>query len=249
MLSWFIDRDLIMANRPTDEQLRRLHYKKGKEALICYSWRNALRALSFIGETPIEQIWPDKTVYRVFSVCRALVNSYALVIARNGAIDARSIAHQTAYAAARAIDGVPRVPRAAQAVAYADGDYTTEASAVGSADITARDAALAAGTLSGVVNAAALRDFDCLSNKSNAHDILRESLWFDNEPEDIKQWQKQFIDDLTKHGLVTLAKDIETLWLGKHIGEHLTYYFNEATEAELQTPEDIERLLSGKDKP
>jgi hypothetical protein len=59
-----------MAELPTKKELEQLYHEKGKEALVWYAWRNALRASSLLGIEPLEKSWPDNTLQHVFAVLR-----------------------------------------------------------------------------------------------------------------------------------------------------------------------------------
>ena len=54
---------------PTKEELEQLYHKKGKEALIWYAWRSALRVLPLLGYLPLKDVWKKDTIKHVFSVC------------------------------------------------------------------------------------------------------------------------------------------------------------------------------------
>lgn len=51
-----------MANLPSKENLEWLDYERGHDALVWYAWRNALRALPFLGRAPLQAIWRENTV-------------------------------------------------------------------------------------------------------------------------------------------------------------------------------------------
>lgn len=59
-----------MAELPTKEDLEKLYHEKGRDALVWYAWRNALRALPALGALPFESIWADKLVHNLYSVCQ-----------------------------------------------------------------------------------------------------------------------------------------------------------------------------------
>lgn len=51
-----------MAELPTKEALKQLYHEKGKEALVWYAWRNALRISNLLGAEPLTQSWPNHTL-------------------------------------------------------------------------------------------------------------------------------------------------------------------------------------------
>ena len=55
---------------PTVEELEQLYHEKGKEAVVWYAWRNALRALPLLGYLPLNKIWEEQTVKHIYNICR-----------------------------------------------------------------------------------------------------------------------------------------------------------------------------------
>jgi hypothetical protein len=104
---------MTQANLPTDAELKILFKQKGREALVWYAWRNAMRALPSLGVIPIKNTWSKKPIYRVFTVLRANVFAFAYGIpllrvgvsasgaAASGAADAADAAAASAAAARR----------------------------------------------------------------------------------------------------------------------------------------------------
>ena len=60
-----------MVDSPTKEELMELRKKQGKDALLMYAHRGALRKLHRLGESKIDGIWPEDAVKHLYSVCRA----------------------------------------------------------------------------------------------------------------------------------------------------------------------------------
>lgn len=59
-----------MANLPSKKDLERLYKERGHDALVWYAWRNALRALPFLGRVPLQAIWRENTVSFSYATIR-----------------------------------------------------------------------------------------------------------------------------------------------------------------------------------
>ncbi len=234
---------MTQAKLPTKEELQTLLEQKGREALVWYAWRNAMRALPALGRLPITTIWSEKPIYRVFTVIRANVFAFAygmplLRLATNNNIAgsaAAAASAATAYAAYAAANAV-------NAAAYAAANAAYAVNAAAAATATAANAANAA---TAYVNAAKA-DYQYLtSTQSSIRDIWKEPLWWDDKPTKIAALERFFLKDLLDNGLDFLADDFKKLWAGEHPGDHLQNYLKNVSESELQTAKDIRKLIHG----
>jgi len=57
---------------PSEEHLKELFYFRGKEALVCYSWRNALRVFPFIVNAELNAYWKRDAQAHCFSFVRTI---------------------------------------------------------------------------------------------------------------------------------------------------------------------------------
>ncbi len=58
---------------PSKNELEILLKAKGKEALVWYAWRNALRAMPLIALKPFDVIWQTDSVRSIYNVCRIIL--------------------------------------------------------------------------------------------------------------------------------------------------------------------------------
>ncbi|NQZ12034.1 MAG: hypothetical protein HRT35_33190 [Algicola sp.] len=250
---------MTQAKLPTKEQLQTLFELKGREALVWYAWRNAMRALPALGQQPITTVWSEKPVYRVFSVLRANVFTFVCglsllrnidkIVAANvcdvatisvdatgNTADAANGVHASAYAANAA--------HVADAPAYADATgYATVAAYSGTNALTFA-AIYAAAAVD--AKAAVYADYQYLmTRQTQLLDIWKEPLWWDNKPPLVIELERAFIENLNNNGLDFLADDIKKFWAGENPGDHLLNYLKNVSESELQTPKDIRKLIHG----
>jgi len=67
------DRQLTRDDLPSKSDLKELLQLRGEEALLCYAWRNALRALPFIAVQPLYKTWGGNAIRHSFTVVRTVV--------------------------------------------------------------------------------------------------------------------------------------------------------------------------------
>lgn len=60
-----------MAKRrlPTKKGIEKLYYNKGRDALVWYVWRDALRTLSVVSDPPLDEIWGKDTIFYLYTMC------------------------------------------------------------------------------------------------------------------------------------------------------------------------------------
>jgi hypothetical protein len=115
---------------PTREDLEQLYREKGKEAVVWFAWRCALRASPVLGARPLETLWSNSPVRHIYSVIKVsfiLSNFFKTDIST-----ATATAYAYAYAArAATADVAADVAYVADAVvaAYAHSAYATIARA------------------------------------------------------------------------------------------------------------------------
>lgn len=222
-----------MAKLPTKEDLEKLYHEKGRDALVWYAWRNALRALPSLGLSVAERIWPKNTVRHVVAVCRiSLVLSQWTTAPKQAVISSSS--SSSAAAAAAAADAAYAADALAATYAYA----SAYAYAYASAYASAADAADADYKLLGQANVL-MPGWWC-----------RQPLWIseqfglvEGEPANIKQWRQAFDQQLRELGLDFLADDLHNLWENRPLGAHAINYLKEFSDSELNDPVALRRLI------
>ncbi|MCK5813333.1 MAG: hypothetical protein KAH03_03705, partial [Cocleimonas sp.] len=234
---------------PTKEELEQLYHKKGKEALVWYAWRNALRALPLLGGWSLKKIWKEDTVKHVFSVCRVsllmanipttviLARHFDAAYAAYSAADVVAVANTTcAAAAAAAANDEAATAYAAYAAAVADVDEARGA---------ARDAA----------RAAARADYKFIIN--NTHNA--EAFWFSQplwqkkglgslgslKPKDFDANLSQLFAELKTLGLEFLANDLELIYQGVERPEqkHWKQYLETPSDVVFESAESLRRFI------
>lgn len=60
-----------MARRrlPTKKGIEKLYHKKGRDALVWYAWRDALRTLSTVFDPPLDEMWGEDTILYLYTMC------------------------------------------------------------------------------------------------------------------------------------------------------------------------------------
>ena len=57
-----------MAELPTKDELEQLYHEKGRDALIWYAWRCALRMLPTLGQLPTSDVWKKDSVSHIYII-------------------------------------------------------------------------------------------------------------------------------------------------------------------------------------
>lgn len=236
-----------MAELPTKEDLEKLYQKKGRDSLVWYAWRNALRTIPILGASPIEKIGMEDAVRHIYAVCRpclilsqwmSVPRTLKCYVSKNTAKAAAS-----AYLAAKDADSVAAKVAAVTRSAIAVTRAVDAAHAVADA---IRSAALSTD------GAAARADYNWLlaQKKGNLSWWSSQPLWggewfemVGGEPARIKQWRQAFDQQLRELGLDFLADDLNDLLENKILGNHAKKYLKEFSEADLNDPVALRRLI------
>lgn len=238
---------------PTEEELEKLYRLRGKDALVWYAWRNALRALPVLGRLPLQVIWEQKTVIHAYHIVRVVLflaqrqdalRLFAAVAAATAAHAVTDAAYST-YAAAS--DAVVYAAYAAYAndEAYAIYNAYTSVKAVDDPDKNPEDTYYAT-----YVATNARADYDALCS-----DVDFEEHWLSlplwqfttniNEPLGYEKLQTQLKQNLIELGLDFLAEDLDCLWNNKPLGKHAVNYFKDISEADISDPATLRRIILG----
>ena len=109
---------------PTKEELEALYLNKGREALVWYAWRSALRVLLTLGRLPFDKVWEKRMPEHVFNVCRVslvLANMSKSDFYANAVVRAANFAANNAkvdYDYDAAYDAASTAARASAAIIY-----------------------------------------------------------------------------------------------------------------------------------
>lgn len=235
-----------MEELPTRQALEQLYHDKGREALVWYAWRNALRALPVLGSAPPSSLWQQQTVQHTFAVCRI-----ALILTPNNLTAAYAAAYPAAKAANAAKAAYPAAYAATYAATYAADAAAYAANAADAADAAANAADAVANTAYAATyaadadRAAARADYEWLLTQArfSTAQWYSQPLWQIGEPLQIRHWRETFVDQLRELGLDFLADDLNQLWQGQPLGAHAVNYLKNFSEAELNDPQTLRRLI------
>jgi GTPase SAR1 family protein len=250
-----------MAELPTKEDLEKLYQEKGHDALVWYAWRNMLRVLPVLGRFSARNIWLQNTVRHIVSVCRVClvlepwVNVPKQADAAVSAYSVRS-AISLANALTDASAGIAKSANADAAVIFAAVADAANAAATTAYDADAANAdavvtyAAVADAATYVARAAnAATDYQLLLQQQH---IFSTEMWYSlplwdskmgGEPDEITVWRQAFDRELRQLGLGFLSDDLNDLWEGKLLGAHAQNYLKEFSEAELNDPAALRRLI------
>jgi len=217
---------------PTKEELEALYLNKGREALVWYAWRSALRVLLTLGRLPFDKVWEKRMPEHVFNVCRV-----SLVLA--------NVSKSDFYANAANANAVVRAANFAANNAKVDYDYDA---AYDEARADAADAASTAARAS----AAIISDYNFLLDYNGPLQNLwfSQPLWPDTPPEKFLTYKETLFKQLKDIGLGFLANDLHQLFdmqgdSSAHIPEHWTNYAKQFSEIELNDPKTLRSLILG----
>ena len=232
---------------PTKEQLQQLLETKGRDALVWYAWRNALRALPLLGHIPLIKIWPENTLKHTIATCRiALLGAIAHQLEINfSASAADSTAAATAASTASSDDAI-----AASAVYSA---YAASAAATDDDDASSDVATVAAVSAS----AAAKMDYKFLI-KSDLHELhnhwFLQPLWVHSQwsgmilkPKLFKLNSQKLSHMLVNLGLDFMAEDLNRLWQGEEnpIQPHWNNYAKTLSEENFKSAASFREVILG----
>lgn len=241
-----------MAELPTKEDLEKLYHAKGHDALVWYAWRNSLRILPILGNSPF-QIYKKDIVRHVVSICRVPLtlaqwknaskqDTYGLSIVSN-ANDSATAIITSAIAKITNANLMTEVIAAAARTAYTATNASSAANhASTTATVTSRAVALYAVT-------EIVADYNLLLNQTN---ILTPEYWCSQPLWDSKMMRRRklrqtFNQELNKLGLEFLANDLDDLWEGRPLGIHVKNYLNKLSQTELNDPVALRRLILGEE--
>lgn len=255
-----------MAELPTEEELEKLYHEKGHDALVWYAWRNALRALLLLGRIPLRDIWGERAVARIYSVCRIslilaqwnnilleksfledICNATDIKAAADTEIIAASVAEAVISAASIAAFSIEdKLP--SNIMMFMDNTYIHNiiiftANREISSPLVFNDLIKTAKA----IIVAASNDFTFLCQQPKFH-WSHMPLWLEenlNEslPQKIVYWENSLLNDLRELGLEFLADDLNNLWRNKPLEIHAKNYIKEYSEAEINDPLALSSLI------
>ena len=162
---------------PTKKELEQLYHKKGKEAVVWYAWRHALRVLPALGSVPLDKVWKEETVKHIYNIGRVHLFLTANIAGQSKPDTTRAATARAATAAARA------VYTSARAAAAATARATAAAVADDAVYARAAYAKTARARVDAAAYAAARVDYDFLINNTQPIKtlIFSRSLWSKDE--------------------------------------------------------------------
>ena len=236
-----------MTELPTKRELKQLIENRGREAVVWYAWRNAMRVLPVLGRKPNKQVWLKQPVKHVYAVIRVNILVFNW-LSGGGEGEAGELRQAAAYAVAVAVADVADVAYAAYAAAYgayaADATDATARAVARAAYAAAAYAAYAAVDDAAAARAAAIADYQFLVNPTNElTDLQHQDLWWGKQPTSVKDFAANFIASLKTMDLDFLARDVRSLWANKLSNKDIQKYLKNISQTELQTATDLKRLL------
>ena len=256
-----------MAELPTKEDLENLYHEKGHDALVWYAWRSAIRALPVLGRLPAERTWGENTVRDIMVIfriplvltqwgCTPKQINMVKVLDIDKAIDAVTTIDDVDYKYdyydyATAANLAVRSSISAATVATMKFDSTASIILAKYADNSASNANIAVHIIDGykasdIITAATIADYELLSQMDMPMSEWWNNppLWGDGEaPKEIRHLQGNLDRQLLKLKLNFLANDLNDLWEGKQLGIHAKNYLKEFSDADLNDPIALHRLI------
>lgn len=248
-----------MAKLPSQKALEKLHQEKGHDALVWYTWRNALRSLPLLGCLSIEKVWGQDKVRRVYEVCRpCLVLAQWLdepIVAAANSAEAASNADK----AARYVITPGKAAANARAISAAQSSAAAAHYAATSDLVTAKIYGYGYGydkfegeTVSSSAADAARADYKLLLRQDV--EILgswgKQQVWPEKwlgigggEPHQVIVWRRYLDKDLRQFGLDFLADDLISLFENKPLGNHAKNYLKEYSRVDINDSIALRRLI------
>lgn len=231
---------------PSKEYLEQLGREKGNEVLVWYAWRNATRAISVLGSTPLNSVWSKSTVKHSYSVIRVVLY-LAKLGSQNLPVDFAAAAD---YAADATVAAYAYAARAAAYTAYA----AAAADAAYAAAVAAADAAAAAVAVAYAANVlhthmikAAIRDVAYISSQNTFK--WSAISFYHQKPDLITKWERSLLENLREIGLDFLANDLEKVWAGKTLGDHAKNYGKDLPNIVINEPIALRCAILGFEEP
>lgn len=240
------DRELTQDDLPTESQLEALFRKYGKDALLCYAWRNALRALPLLALKPLSAIWPGNVVKHCFAVQRVNILLQYSYLKKWSRIDffANDAATKAIYAAEEAAAYTAGAADKAASAAVRASTYAAYVAAR-AAVVAASYAAEAAGEAAKAIKHEyvkafyfqAIKDFNLLLTGESPQQLCSEGVWLENTrsegaklkgtiqfklAEPLAQFYRlkvEFFQSLEGIGLGFLVGDLKQIFVGELLTE------------------------------
>ena len=253
-----------MAALPTEEELKVLLKIRGPEALACYAWRNAMRALVVFGCRPLKDMWNADSTRHVFSIFRLSFAIYSLSPQEGDlyyhfggggkattVLDACIKACQNAYRyASKAVaEDIARAVAYSARTAEDSVEYAPLVSVHSDAYAAAETAAAAANEARDIFVSAARADYFWLYEWGSFDDWLSFKLWRLEKPVKIKLWEDNVYESLEQLGLGFVMRDLQEIWNGENAHRRGVFkkYLGDISQAELGTAQSIERFVLRKE--
>jgi len=258
------DRKLTEDDLPTEAQLKALFEQKGKEAVVAFAYRNAVRVLPLMAVDSFERVWDNGAVKHSFAIIRALALLNAFLRGNRQKVDfhGAKVGDAAFRAAYLAKNDITIGAKTAAANAANTAEATKAVDPVGNAKATAANAvnavnaANAANAAVFVINSADLKqatllhiikDFNALVTGTESAELLAQSLW-ETLPKAIRKLQINLLDELARAELSFLASDVKALLASQAISPERANIYNETLKGGddiLNKPARLRALFEG----
>ena len=170
-----------MVELPSQKGLETLYEKRGREALVCYAWRNALRALPFLGVVPLGHIWKKDPIRHVFGFCRVLIllgseECLPMAASRDSSKAVRAC-FAALFSTSSTIDEVAAEAATVTAAAVTAVYYTANADASEAAAVAADATTAVADYSAANADASAVADYNELMRDGVSQSFRQTPLW------------------------------------------------------------------------